>query len=162
MNIYSPGHVHCENGLFHNAEPMHTHAHCKNCFRMRRCEGSDADWKLQRCAGCFIATFCSRACQKAHWHKGHKRVCNYHKLQRERATELSGNPRAWADLAHWIEFHHASLINATLACFLLKKAKIPDVTSTHLLHLSLNYRNDPGERDTASTIDSIQSRKRPE
>ncbi|KAM5531971.1 hypothetical protein V8D89_014371 [Ganoderma adspersum] len=45
-------HAHCELGLFHDVEPIHTHPHCKQCFRMRRCEGSGSSFKLSRCSGC--------------------------------------------------------------------------------------------------------------
>ncbi|RDX52221.1 hypothetical protein OH76DRAFT_198188 [Lentinus brumalis] len=134
-------HAHCEQGLFHDAPQLHTHPHCKNCFRMRRCEGKDV--KLLRCAGCSIATYCSKDCQKANWRAGHKLACQLYKTQRDRAIELSGSAKAWSDLAQWVEYHHASLINSTLACYLNKKDAIPDVTAKYLLHISLNYRNDP-------------------
>lgn len=46
-------------------------------------------------------------------------------------------------LSNWVEYHHASLINAALACYLLKKPRVRDVTAKYLMHISLMYRNDP-------------------
>ncbi|TBU55957.1 hypothetical protein BD310DRAFT_824815 [Dichomitus squalens] len=43
----------------------------------------------------------------------------------------------------WAEYHHSSIINATLACYIHKKDFVPDVTNKYLLQLSLNYINDP-------------------
>ncbi|TFY56616.1 hypothetical protein EVG20_g8860 [Dentipellis fragilis] len=137
----SEDHTHCELGLFHDAPHLHTHPHCKSCFRMRRCEGNDM--KLLRCGGCGMATYCSKECQKAHWRQGHKHACAFYTTFRDRAIELSGNPKAWSHLSTWVEYHHASLINATLACYLHKKAEVPDITAKYLLHITLNYRNDP-------------------
>ncbi|PIL28418.1 hypothetical protein GSI_08452 [Ganoderma sinense ZZ0214-1] len=66
-----------------------------------------------------------------------------YKLFRDRSVQLSGNPNAWSELMQWAEFHHSSIINATLACYLHKKDTIPDITSKYLLQLSLHYRDDP-------------------
>ena len=66
-----------------------------------------------------------------------------YKLSRDRSIQLSGNRNAWSELIQWTEFHHASLVNATLACYLHKKDVVPDITSKYLLQLSLNYRDDP-------------------
>ncbi|KAM5531972.1 hypothetical protein V8D89_014372 [Ganoderma adspersum] len=56
-----------------------------------------------------------------------------YKLFRDRSSEL----------IQWTEFHHSSIVNAALACYLHKKAAgVPDVTSKYLLQLSLNYRDD--------------------
>ena len=52
-------HWYCEAGLFHSKEPLHTHRHCKNCFRMGRCEGRGS-FKLLRCGKCCIETYCVR------------------------------------------------------------------------------------------------------
>ena len=59
------------------------------------------------------------------------------------ATRNSGDPTAWRQLTTWITFHHATLINATLACFLQKKKAIPDIADTHILFIALLYRHDP-------------------
>ncbi|TBU41820.1 hypothetical protein BD309DRAFT_867577 [Dichomitus squalens] len=109
---------------------------------MRRCEGNGS-LKLFRCSGCSVATYCSKECQKAHWRDGHKEACATYKLFRDRAIQLSGNPHAWSDLMQWAEYHHSSIINATLACYIHKKDFVPDVTNKYLLQLSLNYINDP-------------------
>ena len=63
-------------------------------------------------------------------------------MTRDAATRQSGDPKAWSYLAAWIAFHHTTLINATLACILLKRSVIPDVAATHFLQLSLLYRAD--------------------
>ncbi|KAI0747251.1 hypothetical protein C8Q80DRAFT_830259 [Daedaleopsis nitida] len=65
------------------------------------------------------------------------------KLFKSRAVELSGNPNAWSDLATWVEYHHSTLVNATVACYLHLKATIPDVAAKHLFRITLNYRNEP-------------------
>jgi hypothetical protein len=36
---------------------------------------SEAEVKIQSCAGCRGARYCSAACQRAHWNAGHKEVC---------------------------------------------------------------------------------------
>ena len=65
-----------------------------------------------------------------------------YKIFRDRSIQLSGNPNAWSELMQWAEFHHASIINAALTCYIHKKDAVPDVTGKYLLHLSLNYRDD--------------------
>ncbi|OJT05311.1 hypothetical protein TRAPUB_3869, partial [Trametes pubescens] len=85
----------------------------------------------------------SKECQKAHWRAGHKDACDFHHLVRERATALTGNPKAWSDLATFIEFHHTTLVNCTLANFLYMKPLHPRAAAEHIVHFSLRYRNDP-------------------
>ncbi len=50
-------HAHCELGFFHDAPQIHTHSHCKNCFRMPRCEGGSSK-DLLRCSACSMAFYC--------------------------------------------------------------------------------------------------------
>ena len=85
----------------------------------------------------------SKECQKEHWKKGHKGGCQFYSLSREATTRNSGDPKAWSYLTTWIAFHNTTLVNATLAFYLLQKDIIPDVAATHLLHLSLLYHDDP-------------------
>ncbi|RPD60498.1 hypothetical protein L227DRAFT_611049 [Lentinus tigrinus ALCF2SS1-6] len=98
--------------------------------------------KLLRCARCNIATYCSKDCQRAHWRRGHKIVCGCDVGDCDRAILLSGDQNAWVHLTQWVEYHHASLINATTALYLRKKDKVPDVTAKYILHLSLRYQDD--------------------
>ncbi|KAM5531979.1 hypothetical protein V8D89_014379 [Ganoderma adspersum] len=84
-----------------------------------------------------------KECQKKHWREGHKQLCNAQKVFRDRSVQQSGNPNAWSDLMQWVKFHHPTIVNAALACYIRKKHTVPDVTSQYLLQLSLNYRNDP-------------------
>ncbi|KAI1786275.1 hypothetical protein LXA43DRAFT_1111239 [Ganoderma leucocontextum] len=131
---------HCKLGLFHDSDPLHKHGHCNQCFRMRRCEGHDSTMKLQCCSRCSTTHYCSKDCQKKHWRAGHKAACTGYKLFRDRAAQLSGNPHAWSELMQWAGFHHTSIINATLACYIHNKDEVPDITSKYLLQLSLDYR----------------------
>ncbi|KAI9060747.1 hypothetical protein FKP32DRAFT_1577368 [Trametes sanguinea] len=108
---------------------------------MRRCEGNDA--KLLRCSRCSIATYCSKECQLAHWRAGHKIQCGAYADHRKRAVSLSGNPDAWSHLMRWVTFHHPTLINAATSLYLQRKDRIPDITARYIVHLSLNYKNDP-------------------
>ncbi|EPQ51879.1 hypothetical protein GLOTRDRAFT_132689 [Gloeophyllum trabeum ATCC 11539] len=62
-----------EVAMFHSAEPLHTHRHCKSCGQMRRCIGGD----FKRCGGCHMATYCSKECQVHHW-KTHKDTEYHH------------------------------------------------------------------------------------
>jgi MYND finger len=43
---------------------------------------------LRRCAQCSVFSYCSEACQKAHWKQGHKADCN-------RVKELKELIREW-------------------------------------------------------------------
>ncbi len=43
---------------------------------VRRCDCCKAlSEKLQKCAGCEVATYCSKDCQRLHWRAGHKNNC---------------------------------------------------------------------------------------
>lgn len=43
---------------------------------VRRCDScQQLSEKLQRCAGCAVATYCSKDCQRQHWRAGHKNSC---------------------------------------------------------------------------------------
>ncbi len=75
----------------------------------------------------------SKEYQKKHWRNGHKLQCMGYKLFRDRSIQPSRNPDAWSELMQWAEFHHSSIINATLACYIHKKDAVPDVTSKYLL-----------------------------
>ena len=67
----------------------------------------------------------------------------FYDLHREIATRNSGDPNAWANLMTWVSFHNTSLLNATLACYLHLLPENPDVATTHILHVSLLYIDDP-------------------
>ena len=43
----------------------------------------------------------------------------------------------------WKSFHDTSLVNATLACFLPKKAQVPNATAEYALKTSLLHHNNP-------------------
>ncbi|PIL30060.1 hypothetical protein GSI_07637 [Ganoderma sinense ZZ0214-1] len=88
-------------------------------------------------------TIQSKEYQKKHWRSGHKLLCNAQKVFRDGSVQRSGNPNAWSDLMEWSVFHHSTLVNAALACYIRKKHTVPDITSQYLLQLSLNYLNDP-------------------
>ena len=46
---------------------------CANCFVLEK--NFDEDKKLLICTRCKQIGYCSRACQVAHWKKGHKEQC---------------------------------------------------------------------------------------
>jgi len=53
-------------------EPSHPKQDCCNVCSARK----SSDGKpLQKCAGCKVALYCSSACQKKDWKKGHKQSC---------------------------------------------------------------------------------------
>ncbi|TFY56613.1 hypothetical protein EVG20_g8861 [Dentipellis fragilis] len=138
-------HCYCKKGLFYDVEPLHTHSHreqkCDNCRR----SGTPADFPVSRCTGCCASTYCSEECQQEAWRKGHKSCCKFFTHQRDIAAAHSGNPRAWADLMDWIEFHHDTFRNATLACYLKSRPeeKFPAVTNDNIVVIQAWYRNDP-------------------
>jgi hypothetical protein len=41
---------------------------------------------MKRCAGCGLAWYCGKACQKAHWHGGHKGACERLRALKEAAA----------------------------------------------------------------------------
>lgn len=48
---------------------------CTNC-KKRELPNPRTDQKLKRCARCRSALYCSRACQRADWKRGHQRACS--------------------------------------------------------------------------------------
>lgn len=55
---------------------------CENCGKLRE------QTKLFKCGGCKMSSYCSAACQKAHW-KIHKPKCRYfQKLNKKRPRAL--------------------------------------------------------------------------
>lgn len=51
-----------------------------------RCDGCrKLSEKLQKCAGCELATYCSKDCQRQHWRAGHKSGCR--SFSKPRLTE---------------------------------------------------------------------------
>lgn len=66
-----------------------------------------------------------------------------HNMMRERATEVSGNTNAWSDLAAFIEYHHATLVNCALAVYLHLKEQHARAAEEHAVQFSLLYHNDP-------------------
>ncbi|RPD60494.1 hypothetical protein L226DRAFT_612066 [Lentinus tigrinus ALCF2SS1-7] len=89
----------------------------------------------------------STECQKAAWNGGHKHGCKFYRTGRDRATELSGDPKAWANMMEWVRYHHSSLMNATLAeCIRTTQQtgeSFRDVSSSYFLQVSVAYRADP-------------------
>ena len=77
------------------------------------------------------------------WKAGHRGACQWLAEQKAEVQAVTGDPREWGRFTRWLEFHHASLVNATIAYFLREKDKNPNVASDHLLHISFLYRNDP-------------------
>jgi len=57
------------------------------CFNTCRIIHSQS---LSKCAGCRIAVYCSKLCQKEHWHSAHKQHCNF----------LNGNRKLSNDSFH--------------------------------------------------------------
>jgi len=54
-------------------EPSHQKQDCCNVCSARK----SSDGKpLQKCAGCKVTLYCSSACQKKDWKKGHKQLCS--------------------------------------------------------------------------------------
>jgi len=54
-------------------EPSHPKQDCCNVCSARK----SSDGKpLQKCAGCKVTLYCSSACQKKDWKKGHKQLCS--------------------------------------------------------------------------------------
>lgn len=54
------------------SNPARTCTYCKK----RELPNPRADQKLKRCARCRSALYCSRACQRADWKRGHQRTCS--------------------------------------------------------------------------------------
>lgn len=54
------------------SSPARTCTYCKK----RELPNPRADQKLKRCARCRSALYCSRACQRADWKRGHQRTCS--------------------------------------------------------------------------------------
>ncbi|KZV60373.1 hypothetical protein PENSPDRAFT_594156 [Peniophora sp. CONT] len=106
-------------GVFHYANPpIHTHPRCEYCEKTWRCIGQDDSLKLLRCTGCNVVRYCSKECHQKDWKRRHKRSCKAWQDERDKAIESSGNPHAWTDFVLWLEFHHDSLANASLAYFI--------------------------------------------
>lgn len=55
-----------------SSNPTRTCTYCKK----RELPNPRADQKLKRCARCRSALYCSRACQRADWKRGHQRTCS--------------------------------------------------------------------------------------
>lgn len=55
-----------------SSNPSRTCTYCKK----RELPNPRADQKLKRCARCRSALYCSRACQRADWKRGHQRTCS--------------------------------------------------------------------------------------
>ncbi|RPD60493.1 hypothetical protein L226DRAFT_612065 [Lentinus tigrinus ALCF2SS1-7] len=140
-------HPYCRNGLFFDVEPPHTHAQCHNCHQMARCRDSaneSGTFRLRRCANCHLDQYCSKECQKEAWRNpGSKEACKFFANLCKESARIAGTPNAWPDLAEWARFHHNAIMNATLACCIMNKDARPNVSSTHVLLLDVEYRNDP-------------------
>jgi hypothetical protein len=55
---------------------------------------SEAGVKIQSCAGCRGARYCSAACQRAHWKAGHKEVCKAAQAAAKAAAAVGGGAAA--------------------------------------------------------------------
>lgn len=144
--------------FFHDAPPLHTHRHCKNCDKFRRFEGGE----LFKCAACLVYNYCviiylhpreskmdtdvrgqSVECQRAHW-PSHKLECKSMSKQRANLTAKTGNPQAYVDFMAWIEYHHTTLINCAVAAIDVKYE--PGADEHVFLHLCTHYCNEPGQK----------------
>ncbi len=161
-------HPWCRKGLFYDVSPpLHSHSQCHSCHQMARCKDSKSDtgkFQLKRCANCCMDQYCvsrlyvyhivpfvlltlhateqSRECQKEAWKRGHKELCKYFSTIRNMATDFSKNTNAWSDLTDWVKFHHTTLLNATLTCYLYAGKSFPAVADEYFLYVEVDYRND--------------------
>ena len=87
----------------------------------------------------------STKCQDKAWSRGHRSTCKAWSPIRKSAAALSGNPKAWADLTGFLEYHQDSFVNATLNAYLsqIPEEMFPDVAADNYTTFSLWYRNDP-------------------
>ncbi|VDB90206.1 unnamed protein product [Peniophora sp. CBMAI 1063] len=129
-------------GVFHEAEPVHTHPTCEFCKKKSRCMGRDPSLKLSRCTGCGVTQYCSQECQLKDWKRRHKRDCKMWQSERDIAVSASGNPRAWNDLTQWLDFHHDTLANAALAHVITLVTSEKGHEQTHVAAIVLKYLND--------------------
>ncbi|EIM84262.1 uncharacterized protein STEHIDRAFT_170003 [Stereum hirsutum FP-91666 SS1] len=144
---------------FHSAPPLHTHRQFKTCGKFARCEGL----KLSKCNGCSAYQYCSSACQKADCPR-HKFECQSVSAQRKYLVSVMNNRQAWPDLMSWIEFHHASLVNSTVAAMNLPSN--PTAHENHFLALSINCGDDntlpPERRFRIESVDYVDRDASPE
>jgi len=56
--------------------PKKQEKHCFNCSYNRWQQPED-ETSIQQCAKCKMVTYCSKECQKEHWHNVHKKHCKY-------------------------------------------------------------------------------------
>lgn len=40
-----------------------------------KCAKADSRQQFRRCSGCKLVQYCSKACQKRHWHEQHRTLC---------------------------------------------------------------------------------------
>ena len=69
------------------------------CFICGKQETAEAP--LSRCAGCHIAVYCSKECQKSHWNLSHKALCK----DSEKLLRLSCLPRYPFVELNWFKMH---------------------------------------------------------
>lgn len=62
----------------------------------------------------------SRECQRSHW-KMHKGDCKATATNRRELEAYTKDPKSWAHFMAWLEYHHATLRNATIAALDLGK-----------------------------------------
>jgi len=71
--------------------PKKQEKHCFNCSYNRWQQPED-ETSIQQCAKCKMVTYCSKECQKEHWHNVHKEHCKY--LSKQKVL-----PKSWHDKA---------------------------------------------------------------
>lgn len=85
---------------------------CNGCLKFR-VDLAGASFKV--CGGCRTVSYCSSACQAAHWRSGHKLVC------KERAQDLADvraaapGPNFVAELEQWVRRSKLLLVHLAVA-----------------------------------------------
>ncbi|KAF7293893.1 hypothetical protein HMN09_01185400 [Mycena chlorophos] len=108
--------------LFHDRDPIHTHATCGGCFTFQRdlAIHNGSPGKLFKCKACSTALYCSKKCQVAAWPQ-HKTECKSVQRQNDKIKERAGIDidTGYLDLIQWIEYYEAPLKNCLVAALRL-------------------------------------------
>ncbi|KAF7293900.1 hypothetical protein HMN09_01186100 [Mycena chlorophos] len=110
--------------LFHDRDPIHTHAMCGGCLTFQRDlaihKGSAG--KLFKCKACSTALYCSKKCQVDAWPQ-HKADCKNVQRQNADIKKRCGIDieTGYLDLMQWIEYYEAPLKNALVVALGLRE-----------------------------------------